>query len=234
MQCLCRWALALLLSIAAQAQAQPAEANPACAARSVDAKGQAQVHNRCDQPVALYYCNAARPISKKRCGEQTVPGTVYYTHHRVVDPGKTSVFSHPAGEIRIAACMGQARPQQPHGFQSQADGSFTCPPVDKRQLSRASALGPSRAAACESARKVFDGGSSSHLPCECRVHKRSDGREVHHCHALGRLKDEGIRDGLIDDLKDWVRKGVECQPSEDAQQCRRRGHQFVGPTGTRG
>lgn len=220
--------------LAGASQAQPAEANPACAARSADAKGQAQVHNRCARPIAVYYCNAARPISKKRCGEQTVPGSVYYTHHRVVEPGHVSTFFHPLAEMRLAVCMGHANPAQPRGFLSQTDGSFTCPPIDKTALARANALGPSEAEACTAARQLLAPAGGAAVTCDCKAFKRASGESFHHCQAYGQLQGDQAKDGLIDNLKKWVREAKDCRPSDDAQQCRRRGHDFVGPTGSRG
>lgn len=211
-----------LLALLAQGSAQAeAGANPSCLSRSATGKqAHTQLVNGCGEKVTIYYCNVARPLSNKRCGEQKVRDSVFYTHVRTLEPGERSVIYHPDVEIRVAACAGQPNPYRPDGFKSDSSGAFICPTSraaadPKAGQARTNALGATQAQACEKARSAFVASERASAPCMCKQHKRIDGSEVHFCQATGRIdEDEAKSWDVVKDVYDWMRKAITCNPRE--------------------
>lgn len=215
------WMLMLVGPAIAQAAG---DANPACLSRSTTGK-QAHTHlvNGCRDKVTIYYCNAARPISGKRCGEQKMKDTVYYTHIRTLEPGDRSDISYPDDEVRVAACLAQPNPYRGDGFKSDSTGAFKCPAALSTASARggqvrASALAASRGEACDKARSLFIASERERVACNCRQHARSDGTEVHFCQATGPIDEEEARSwDRTQDVQDWMRKALTCKP--DGKTC---------------
>jgi hypothetical protein len=186
-----------------------------CVSRSASAaSAYAQVSNGCNEIVTVYYCNVAKPISGKRCGEQPHKANVYYTHTRTLKPGESSTFHHPSEHLRIALCLGP----RAVSFTSAPDGRYSCQGMPMYRTAQAHAIGSSRDEACEAARDLFAPALRTQVPCDCVAHKRGTGEEVHHCKAYGAVDPARAPQWEpILNLKDWVHEKLQCAP----ESCRR-------------
>jgi len=189
--------LGLLSSLApAQASEQlPTPDGGSCIHRLPDQGGQLTVENRCSEVASIYYRDTRKPskaetllaeASAKGDTQRKFPN-LFYTHQTVLKPGEQKTFYiAPADSVRIASCLGQAKPFLTDGFQSTSDGRYVCPDEGKGEPGgdfKISASGHDIEAVCTRLRAGLIPSAREQAVCYCKPVGNGGGG---HCVVYGR------------------------------------------------
>ncbi|MFY7864663.1 hypothetical protein [Roseateles sp.] len=230
--------------VPAQASEQlPTPDGGSCIHRLPDHGGQLTVENRCSEVASIYYRDTRKPskaetllaeASAKGDTQRKFPN-LFYTHQTVLKPGEQKTFYiAPADSVRIASCLGQAKPFLTDGFQSTSDGRYVCPDEGKGEPGgdfKISASGHDIDAVCTGLRAGLIPSAREQAVCYCNPVGNSGGG---HCVVYGQKGQSLTPFDQEGTVISWLKQKLRAKQQAEAEANKRLIRQQVAAIGVRG